>query len=43
MGLKLIDLVLKRKFAYIFDHRHFGMIGTVMQYDTSLEWGENCL
>ena len=35
----LIDLVPIRKFAYIFDRRHFGMIGTVTQRDTSLELG----
>ena len=34
-----IDLVPIRKFAYIFDRRHFGMIGTVTQHDTSLEVG----
>ena len=34
-----IDLVPIRKFAYIFDRRHFGMIGTVTQRDTSLELG----
>ena len=28
----------KRKFAYIFDRRHFGMIGSVTQRDPSLEW-----
>ena len=36
-----IDLVLIRKYAYIFDCRHFSMIGTVTQHDTSLELGAN--
>ena len=31
----------KRKFAYIFDRRHFGMIGTVTQRDPNLEWVMN--
>ena len=32
------NLSLIKKFAYIFDRRHFGMIGTVTQRDTNLEW-----
>ena len=35
------NLVPIRKFAYIFDRQHFGMIGTVTQRDTSLGWGGN--
>ena len=35
------NLVPIRKFSYIFDRRHFGMIGTVTQCDTSLGWGGN--
>ena len=33
------NLVPIRKFAYIFDRQQFGMIGTVTQRDTILEWG----
>ena len=33
------NLVPIRKLAYIFDRRHFGMIGTVTQRDTILEGG----
>ena len=35
----LNNLVPIRKFAYIFDLQHFGMIETVTQCDTSLELG----
>jgi hypothetical protein len=33
------NLVPIRQFAYIFDRRHFGMIGTVTLRDTRLAWG----
>ena len=40
-GLMSKDLIPIRKYAYIFDRRHFGVIGTVTLRDMSLEWWMN--